>query len=328
MSANGEDTFSFEKILSYLLELAKCDLNYDVRDRAFFLKKLLSPYLGLQGVEAEPDSLSKNRDLSCLLTKSILRGQTKSKLPEPNNHRIYLPGSLSQIVLHAAPGYEPLPKPCSLTIDGFETNTSGNQATSDHSVSDDLDSVSGSLDEESASHYSSQHSTTGSSGSHGSDETGSASETEDNTDTLIQFSDAGNAYKVQNHASESNSADYGELMSKRALESWLDEQPDLSNASTYEPSPIHGSSARISIGDIRGEIKRKSYVLLDPVNGNGLKVDYSFSSEISSISPLLVCIEVSFKNCSTEPMSAITLVDEDSGKVLDSADQALTMTER
>lgn len=328
MCAKGEDTLTFQKILSYLLELAKYDLNYDVRDRACFLKNLLSSYLDPQDVEAETDCLSKNRELSHLLAKSIFGGQTKSMLPEPNNHRIYLPGSLSQIVFHAAPGYEPLPKPCSLTIDGLETNASGNQATSDPSVMDDLDSASGSLDEETASDYSSQHSSTDSSGGHGSEETGSASENGDNTDSLIQFSDVGNPDKVQNHASQSSSADFGELMSKRALESWLDEQPGLSNVDAYEPSLIHGSSARISIGDIRGEIKRKSYVLLDPVNGNGLRVDYSFSSEISSISALLVCIEVSFKNCSTEPMSSITLVDEESGKVLDSADQALTMTER
>ncbi|PON76333.1 AP-3 complex subunit beta [Trema orientale] len=322
-----EDRFTFEKVLSYLLELAKCDLNYDVRDRAFFLKKLLSSYLDPQGVEGEPDCLSKNKDLSRLLAKSIFGGQAKSRLPEPGNHRIYLPGSLSQIVLHAAPGYEPLPKPCSLTIDGLETNASGNQATSGPSVTDDLDSVSGSLDEETASYYSSQGSSVDSSGSHGSDETGSANENADGIDPLIQFSDAGHAHKEQNDASHSGSADFGELMSKRALESWLDEQPGLSNVNTNEPSPIHGSSARISIGDIRGEIKRKSYVLLDPVNGNGLKVDYSFSSEISSVSTLLVCIEVSFKNCSMEPMSSITLFDEESGKVLDSADQALTMTE-
>ncbi|KAM6580684.1 hypothetical protein CsatA_004458 [Cannabis sativa] len=321
--ASGEDTLTFEKVLSYLLELAKCDLNYDVRDRACFLKKLLSSHLDHQAAEAEPGGLHKNRGLSCLLAKSLFAVQTKSALPQPNNHRIYLPGSLSQIVLHAAPGYEPLPKPCSLTIDVRETNESGNLATSDPSVTDDL-SVSGSLDEETVSDYSSQLSSTGSNGGHGSDEFGSAGENGKNTSPLIQISDAGNAFQAQNHVSQSGSADFEELMSKRALESWLDEQPGLSNVNTYEPSSRNGSSARISIGDIRGKIKRKSYVLLDPVNGNGLRVDYSFSSEISSISTILVCIEVVLKNCSTEPMSNITLVDEESGHALDSADQTLT----
>ena len=81
------------------------------------------------------------------------------------------------------------------------------------------------------------------------------------------------------------------------------------------------SSAIISIGDVGRRVKPKSYSLLDPANGNGLKVDYSFTSEISSISRLLVCIEVSFKNCSSETILEITLVDEESNRDLDSADR-------
>lgn len=319
---------TFERILSYLLELAKCDLNYDIRDRACFLKKLLSSYLDARGAEAETDCPPENKELSRVLAKSIFGGQTKSLIPESNNHRIYLPGSLSQIVLHAAPGYEPLPKPCSLKGDDLDINATGDQATSDPSLSDDVDSVTGSLDEETASQYSSQHSSTGSGGSYGSDETGLEREDDDNINPLIQLSDPGNTYRVQNHASETGSADFGELMSKSALDSWLDDQPGLSNVNSSEPSPIKRSLARISIGNIKEKIKRKSYVLLDPVNGNGLKVDYCFSSEISSISSLLVCVEASFKNCSTDPMSSITLVDEESNKVLDNADQSSTLTER
>lgn len=317
---------TIERVLSYVLELAKCDFNYDVRDRASFLKKLLSFHLDSQGVEKERNYLLKNKDLSCVLAECIFGRQTKPMSPVPYNHRIYLPGSLSQIVLHAAPGYEPLPKPCSLTCDSRELNASGELATNrDSSVTDDLDTLSGSSDNESESRNSSHHTITGSSSNGSSDVTGSASEDDGNADPLIQISDVSNNYKMQNNASQTGSADFGELLSNRALESWLDEQPGLSSVNTSEPSLVNRSSARISIGDIRGQVKPKSYALLDPVNGNGLKVDYCFSSEISNISPLLVCIEVSFKNCSTEPMSNITLVDEESRKDLDSADQ---VTER
>ena len=313
-----------------MLELAKCDLSYDVRDRACFLEKLVSSYLNSEGIKAEAGAASvpKNDELSRIIAKSIFGGQTKPGLPEAKNHRIYLPGSLSQIVLHAAPGYEPLPKPCSLTFDGIETNASGDQSTSGSSVTDDLGSVSGSLDEETASQYSSQHSSSGSSGSRGSDEADSMSENDDGNDPLIQLSESGNDHAPRTHDSLSGSADFGELMSKSALDSWLDEQPSLLPLNTSEPSPIHRSSARISMGDISGKIKRKRYGLLDPVNGNGLKVDYSFSSEISSISPLLVCLEASFRNCSMEPISSITLADEESSRVVDTPEQASTVTER
>ncbi|KAB2634397.1 AP3-complex subunit beta-A [Pyrus ussuriensis x Pyrus communis] len=311
LGAKGNDLLTIKMVLIYVLELAKCDLNYDVRDRAHFLKKLLSTYLDSQCLEEETNHPGQHKDSSRLLAENLFGKQNKSVSHEPIDHRFYLPGSLSQIVLHAAPGYEPLPKPCSLRCDDPEMDENG-----DPYVTDDEDSASESLDEEIASSYSSQHSNVDSSGTDGSEEAGSASEDDDNSHQLIQFSD-----ERKNGASQSAS-DFGELLSNRALESWLDDQPGFSKPNTSEHSQVRTSSARISIGDIGGQVRPKSYPLLDPVNGNGLRVDYSFSSEISSISPLFICIEVSFKNCSKETMSDITLVDEESGKGKDSVEQS------
>jgi AP-3 complex subunit beta len=159
-----------------------------------------------------------------------------------------------------------------------------------------------------------------SSGDGGSDETSSTSEV-DNTDPLIQLSDTGDANQNQNGAPQSASTDLEELMSKRSLETWLDAQPGLSILSTSEQSQLRKSSARISIRDISSRVKPKSYRLLDPANGNGLKVDYSFSPEISSISPLLVSVEVSFENCTDETISEVALVDEESSKASDSSER-------
>ncbi|KAJ0047094.1 hypothetical protein Pint_06324 [Pistacia integerrima] len=273
------------------------------------------------------------KDLSHVLAECFFRKQTKAAASEPINDRFYLPGSLSQIVLHAAPGYEPLPKPCSLPGDELIHLSNSNKGTtalgeeltySNSSGTDDPD-TSGSLDEESASNYDSQQSVTGSSDSGGNDD--SASEGDFNIDPLIQISDVGNASNNQNGASQSDSTELGDLMSKRVLESWLDEQPASSNPSASAQSQVHRSSARISIGNIGRQVKAKSHTLLDPANGNGLKVDYSFSSEISTISPLLVCLEVFFQNCSSESMLDITLVGDESNKAFDSADQALAMAE-
>ncbi|KAJ0101891.1 hypothetical protein Patl1_06408 [Pistacia atlantica] len=273
------------------------------------------------------------KDLSHVLAECFLRKQTKAAASEPINDRFYLPGSLSQIVLHAAPGYEPLPKPCSLPGDELIHFSNSNKGTtalgeeltySDSNGTDDPD-TSGSLDGESASNYDSQQSVTGSSDSGGNDD--SASEGDFNIDPLIQISDVGNASNNQNGASQSDSTDLGDLMSKRVLESWLDEQPGSSNPSTSVQSQVRRSSARISIGNIGRQVKAKSHTLLDPANGNGLKVDYSFSSEISTISPLLVCLEVFFQNCSSESMLDITLVGDESNKTFDSADQALATAE-
>lgn len=319
-----DDSGSLQRVLSYVVELAEHDLNYDIRDRSCFVKKLFSWNLESQQIEEE-NNKSQNRDLSYALAKCIFGGQTKTVTvsSEPINSRFYLPGSLSQIVFHAAPGYEPLPKPSSLPyndLDQYDGVSSG-----DSNEEDDPD-ASGSLGEESASDYSSEHSYTGSSDvSHG-DETVSGNQNS-NADPLIQISDTVNGSKSQNGGSPPGTADLGDLLSTRALESWLDEQPGLSSESTREQGRACRSSARITIGNIRSRVKTKCYMLLDPAHGNGLKVNYSFSSETSSISPQLVCLELFFENCSLESLSDIVLIDEDSSKGSDSTNQTSSTVE-
>ncbi|XP_026429380.1 AP3-complex subunit beta-A-like isoform X2 [Papaver somniferum] len=310
----GEDTAIYRRVLSYVLQLAKCDPDYDIRDRAHILENLLFCYITSESLEEGMMYTPKVTDIQHMLVKSIFGGNKKPVSPAPNNYRVFLPGSLSQIVLHAAPGYEPLPKPCSLPSDelgqlemnGQSDKTRGPQTANDHSFdTNEQDTFSGSLNEESGSDYSSRDTVTRSDESEG---TGSASQI-DEDDPLIQLLDVSTAEKT-NLAQFSD--DLGGLMSKGALESWLDDQPRSSELSSSKLSSVQPSLARLSIRDIGARVKPRSYSLLHPSNGNGLKVDYSFSSETSSISPTLVCIEVSFQNCSTEPLEAINLADEDS----------------
>lgn len=331
LCAKGGDMWTITRLFSYLLELAECDLNYDVRDRARFFKKLFSHNLCSQ-VPEETNALQENKDLPHVLVECIFRKQANLAASEPINDRFYLPGSLSQIVLHAAPGYEPLPKPCSSLCDDLgqfsnsidRTTALGEEWTGSSSNGTDDPDTSGSLDEESGSNYDSQQSITGLSDNSGTGD--SASEGDRNCDPLIQISDAGIACSNENGASHSGFTDLEGLMSNRALESWLDEQPGSSSPSASEQIQVRQSSARISIGNIGRQVKAKSYTLLDPANGNGLKVYYSFSSEASTISPQLVCLETFFENCSSETMSEVTLVDEESHKALDLADLTLATT--
>ncbi|GAV90365.1 Adaptin_N domain-containing protein [Cephalotus follicularis] len=331
LSAKGEDVWTLKRIVSYVLELALCDLNYDVRDRARLAENLLSWNLGSRGLEEEADCLPQHKDLPRLLAEHIFQGQTKPLSLEPINYRVYLPGSLSQIVLHAAPGYEPLPKPCTLPCDDFGQFSNAalreGGSNNDSYATDNSDTLSGSLDEESASDYGSRHSAADSSGTGGSDETSSASDADNKVDPLIQISDSVDACENQNVISQTDSADLGDLMSKKTLESWLDEQPGISDLSLSEQSQLRRSSARISIGNIVSRVKPKMHTLVDPTNGDGLKVVYSFSSETSTVSPLLICVELFFENCSTQSISEVTLVDEEPNKASVSADLALDTTE-
>lgn len=331
MSAKGEDLWAFKRLCSYLLELAECDLNYDVRDRSRFLKKLLSGSLSSHGMAEDVNPLTTNKDLYGLVEHLFIR-KPKLTSAAPLTERFYLPGSLSQIVLHAAPGYEPLPKPCSVIYEDRSqlsdavrgTTIIGDESSYGESNGSSDSDESRSLDEESASNYDPQQSVTGSIDSGGSDDSAS----EGDPVPLIQISEVAVAGNNLNKASNSSSEDVGELMSNRALESWLDEQPVSSKLITSEQSQVHGSSARISIGNVGPKVKAKTYTLLDPANGNGLKVYYSFSSRVSSISPLLVCLDVLFENCTSETMLKVTLEDEESSKALDSAKQTSVMAER
>ncbi|KAI6668976.1 hypothetical protein NL676_003861 [Syzygium grande] len=331
LGATGKDHLIFRKTFAFVLDLAECDANYDIRDRARFLKKLLECNIGTCLLETQAECLPQDKNLHSVISEHIFGGKLKSVSPEPLNSRFYLPGSLSQIVFHAAPGYEPLPKPCSLLQDDLDRISSANGKTmpgdgaadSGTTRMDDFDASDGSSDEGSASNYSSQLSVTGSGSDVYNSESGAAGEEDNNAGPLIQISDIGN----ENVAPQTGNDYVGDLISKTALESWLGEQPGSSNTSVSHSNRVRRSSARISFGNIGQRVKPKIYMLLDPANGNGLKVEYSFSSEVPSVSPLLVCIEVSFKNCSAESMTVVNLVEEESSNGQNSADQLVSAPE-
>lgn len=243
------------------------------------MKSLLSFHLN-QYSDETIKPYQENYYLLHKLAECIFVGQRKLPASDPINFRFYLPGSLSQIVLHAAPGYEPLPRPRTLLCEDSATS-------------------SGSLNEESSSGYSSQDPSASSKGNSSSDESETGNDADEKSGRLIQISDVGKN-------EESDEVDG--LLSKRDFESWLDEE----TMNSSKKSPMRTSSARISVGDIGERVKAKTYTLLDPTNGNGLRATYSFLSDISSISPLLICVEVSFENCSEEPMENVNLVDGES----------------
>lgn len=321
LCAKGDNLVRSKQFLSYVLGLARYDVNYDVRDRARTIEKLLLGHLDSQNLE-EGSGFSQDRDLLHMLSKCVFEVQIKLQSPEPIDYRFYLPGSLSQIVLHAAPGYEALPKPCCLLLEDLAHREieSQEETTNSNSYGPDYPEALSESDEECISESSSRHSTANSTGSDGSKEIVSTSESVDGDGPLIRLSD--NVVSKRDNGSDS----LGDLMPKRALESWLDEQPGFSIVNLSEQGQLQRSSARISVGDIAGIAKPKTYSLLNPSSANGLKVDYSFSSEISSISPQLVCVEVFFENCSTEPVSKLVLVDEESDKGVGSASQVDSST--
>jgi AP-3 complex subunit beta len=281
----------FKKILNYILQLATFDLNYDVRDRARFISNILK------------HDTKDNSDIYRDLTENMFFIKPSSPYPS-TNLRVYLPGSLSQVVLHAAPGYTPLPKPGSADIEIPNTDLNNSSG---------IDESEGSSPEYSTEDSRSGYDT-------GTDE---ASQNGDYEETpLVSISEAitDQGQTSQNNMSDFVSTDLSEMMSRSALESWLDEKPGSSddslgqsqNQSRSRSQIISTSNARVSFNDRKFKLKpRKCHVLLDPANSDGLRVSYYFSTEVSSVSPLLVCVDVLFENFANEALTNISIKFEE-----------------
>lgn len=309
----------FEKILSYILQLAKYDIDYDIRDRARMAEKLISP------CDAN-DFGSKLRDraMDCKLLSNIFRGNKHpSRSPDQDFH-FYLPGSLSHVVLHAAPGYEPLPRPCILH-ENFPNGIADEDANSDSFDSGSSIDENGSCNDSEPSAISSAE----------ADANDSASESHDQNYLESSPTTGVDENKKENppcHPSEPSSvydqttisSDLADLMSRTAFESWLDESSGLPS----ETKPSELSSSRISVNDLTFAVSPELYTLLDPANGNGLRVDYSFLSEASKLSPFLVCVELLFSNCSNEVLTAITVGDAELNGSSESSMQAREKPDR
>ncbi|XP_062208225.1 AP3-complex subunit beta-A-like isoform X2 [Phragmites australis] len=313
----------FKRIVAYVIELATCDLSYDVRDRARLLSRLLPCYTTHLGSSCQP----QNGDICKELADHIFDRKFQPTSHSARNYRIYLPGSLSQVVLHAAPGYAPLPKPQSMElIHGTKEPT---RDIADSSRSNNSDAESGSSTYESSSVYDSESEVASLSdrdavGSNNSNEDDhNLQRREGNQDApLVHIYDASVEQGQTSQNAEENlaaliSTDLTELMSKSALESWLHEAP----AEPLVQDSTRTSFARVSFTDRSFERKPKLHVLLDSSDSNGLSVLYAFSSEVSRRSRLLLCMDLYFENVTTHQLKDITIKSEEASSSEDGVDQ-------
>ncbi|XP_072997722.1 AP3-complex subunit beta-A isoform X1 [Typha latifolia] len=336
LCTHGDDLSTFKKILGYIVELAKADYNYDVRDRARVVAKII-PCNDIFPSQDNTSCSLEDTKVHHELVEAMFSGNIPPMSYSANRLRIYLPGSLSQIVTHAAPGYTPLPKPSFLLTDGlglreFEHGAVEHAGRTEPSNSfdvNDSDNSSGSSMDESGSVYDSRGSIFSLADS---EATGFASDTNNNVQNLgaednqevplVHLSDASVDHGQTRENNEGNtsmftSTDLTGLMSTSALESWLDQQTTLPSVHNSEQS----SSARISFNDHNIEVKPKLHVLLDPANSNGLRVQYAYSSEVSTISHLLTCVELFFENVTTEILTNIAVKDGDSSGNVEPVDE-------
>ncbi|RLM60405.1 AP3-complex subunit beta-A [Panicum miliaceum] len=314
MHCPEENTEEFKRIIAYVIELATYDLNYDVRDRARLLSRLLPCYTTHLGSSYQP----QNGDICKELADHIFGGKLQPTSPSASNYRIYLPGSLSQVVLHAAPGYEPLPKPQSMEL-SHNKIMEPTRGIAKPSGSNNSDAESGYSTYESSSVYDSESEGDGLSDG----DTNGSLHHQDNQDVpLVHIYDASiqegqTCQNADENLADLISTDLTELMSKSALESWLDEAP----AEPLVRSSSQASSARVAFTNRSFERKSKWHTLLDSSDSNGLSVLYAFSSEVSPRSRFLVCVDLYLENVSTQQLTDITIKSEEASSSMDSIGQ-------
>ncbi|KAF7033914.1 hypothetical protein CFC21_044980 [Triticum aestivum] len=299
-----EQLEEFKMIVAYVIQLAACDMNYDVRDRARFLSGLLP----CCATENDPSCRSQNVDVIKELADHIFGGKIPPASNSDSNYRIYLLGSLSQVVLHAAPGYAPLPKPQSMIL--IHKTVEPIRGVADSSEGTNSDAESGSSRDGSGSVYDSESEA----GSDSIDDCHNLHRQEENQEApLIHMYDGNVDQAYAGRAVDENlasliSTDLTELMSKSALESWLDEAPA---APLVVQDSVQTSCARVSFTTRSFERKPKLHRLLDPSASDALSVLYAFSSEVSPKSHLLVCVDLFVENVTTEQLADITIKSEE-----------------
>lgn len=348
-------------VLEHTLNLGRQDLSNDIRDRARLLQQLVlsqarSSLLGKHEEESSSDmtkrlhSLGLHDPATDLATQTIsenngafspestqdykedvFRKLAKQILLVPKSPPVlpalapdrssFLPGTMSHIVNHHAPGYMPLPEPHSLEI---RTDESGINSDRDPKFSRGQGRSSSDYSE-SGSDEASTESRVGSSGSFSDEERGVYDRSEGSLSNEDRRTTTQNPSMTSSQLQGHRATNFSPLISldeeftgrgnesheynisiKTAmdLDSWLD-SPSTETQNTAQAGGTSSlqSYASLSLGPLNPVMTR--WTLLDFTNGNGLDVKYTFVRTSPEILESMVCIRLYFYNRSQELMTGI-----------------------
>lgn len=349
-------------VLEHTLNLGRQDLSNDIRDRARLLQQLVlsrarSSLLGKHKEESSSDmaerleslglhdpatdlatqTISENSgDFSPELTQDykedVFRKLARQILLVPKSPPVlpalapdrssFLPGTMSHIVNHHAPGYMPLPEPHSLVI---RTDESGLTSDRDPRFSRGQGRPSSDYSE-SGSDEASTESRGGTSDSFSDEERGVYDRSEgslSNEDRRTTRTQKPSMTSIQLHGHGdtrfaplisldeeftgrgNGSHEYNiPITSTMDLDSWLD-SPSTETQSSAQAGGTSSSQsyATLSLGPLNLVMTRLT--LLDFTNGNGLDVKYTFVRTSPENLESMVCIRLYFYNRSQEPMMGI-----------------------
>uniref|UniRef100_A0A674CE33 AP-3 complex subunit beta n=1 Tax=Salmo trutta TaxID=8032 RepID=A0A674CE33_SALTR len=271
-------------LTQYVLNLAKYDQNYDIRDRARFIRQLIVP-------------TDKSGALSKYAKKLFLALKPAPVLESPFKDRDHFQlGSLSHLLNAKAGGYQVLPdwpeaapdpsvrnvevkeSVRAVETDGMNMNLSSPPPASDTASG----SESGSGSEESGS---------GSESEESNEESESASEEDEEEEGKKKKK---NVEKIKARKPVPESVQVFATICKPA---WLNMQFLLN------PLPVSVLQTIIPSGNL------KTYELLHRITGEGLSVEYCFSRQPFSPDPHMVAVKIQFTNSATSEAKSLHMED-------------------
>uniref|UniRef100_A0A7N9AL04 AP-3 complex subunit beta n=1 Tax=Mastacembelus armatus TaxID=205130 RepID=A0A7N9AL04_9TELE len=264
-------------LTQYVLNLAKYDQNYDIRDRARFIRQLIVP-------------TEKSGALSKYAKKLFLALKPAPVLESPFKDRDHFQlGSLSHLLNAKAGGYQELPDwpeaapdPSVRNVEVPEwTKCSSREKRKEKKVEKPFYSDSEGESGPTESADSESDSASGSESGSGSEESGSGSESEESE---------------EGSESEEEEEDEEEKDKKKKKKKEL-------------KKPVNHFSSPRPLQTIAPSSALKSYELLHRITGEGLQVEYCFSRQPFSPDANMVAVQMQFTNNATSDTKNLHMED-------------------
>uniref|UniRef100_A0A8C7S343 AP-3 complex subunit beta n=1 Tax=Oncorhynchus mykiss TaxID=8022 RepID=A0A8C7S343_ONCMY len=300
-------------LTQYVLNLAKYDQNYDIRDRARFIRQLIVP-------------TDKSGALSKYAKKLFLALKPAPVLESPFKDRDHFQlGSLSHLLNAKAGGYQVLPDwpeaapdPSVRNVEVPEwTKCSSREKRKEKKADKPFYSDSEGESGPTESADSASDTASGSESGSGSEESGSGSESEESNEDSESASEEDeeeegkkkkkNVEKIkarkpvpesERYDSQPNTIASVQVFDTICKPAWLYMQFLLN-----PPLPVSVPQTIVPSGNL------KTYELLHRITGEGLSVEYCFSRQPFSPDPHMVAVKIQFTNSATSEAKSLHVED-------------------
>uniref|UniRef100_A0A8C7KYS7 AP-3 complex subunit beta n=1 Tax=Oncorhynchus kisutch TaxID=8019 RepID=A0A8C7KYS7_ONCKI len=301
-------------LTQYVLNLAKYDQNYDIRDRARFIRQLIVP-------------TDKSGALSKYAKKLFLALKPAPVLESPFKDRDHFQlGSLSHLLNAKAGGYQVLPDwpeaapdPSVRNVEVKESVPEWTKCSSREKRKEkkaDKPFYSDSEGESGPTESADSDTASGSESGSGSEESGSGSESEESNEESESASE-----EDEEEEGKKKKKNVEKIKARKPVpESESDSQPNtIASVQVFDtickpawlymqfllnpPLPVSVPQTIIPSGNL------KTYELLHRITGEGLSVEYCFSRQPFSPDPHMVAVKIQFTNSATSEAKSLHVED-------------------